>query len=242
MKLNKWFLGTALAGMLTLSAYPVIASEYVVLDSNSNVVSKGQMLTGDVTISDGVELILMSSAGEVFTLTGPTTFSSERTVQENSDLVKALSSLFTAQNQSSAKLGAVRALTTGSSTDVTDPMNYPMGVSGTVCVVKGKDLVLERNTNVENSASITLTKNYKSGNTSVAPGEREIVVPNSFIATGGPLVNLTTGGRSYDYEVKFVEEAEGGKMLMNLAKEGCAVQANNLSQELVSEAKLNNPY
>ena len=127
-------------------------ADYVVLDSDTENYTEGQLIPddGELSLADGERLVLLSDTGDVLEIAGPFGGMPEGTSADEFDLTEALASLIDNPDLLHARLGATRAgIVRERSGDDRDLWMLDPFMTGGQCVIEGEDPLFWRSTTSE---------------------------------------------------------------------------------------------
>ncbi|HUZ74638.1 MAG TPA: hypothetical protein VMU87_16760 [Stellaceae bacterium] len=217
--------------LLVMAAEAAHAAQLVVVSSHGIRLTPGQQIDGSkpFALHDGQEVTLMSSAGQLITLEGPSDAAPDRHVSGGStDVASAVAALITERKARTSEVGVVRG-----EKDVVLPSPWVVDVThpGTSCVQLGEPVVLWR------------SGDYSDAAVSIAPADRSWVVSGRWPANAAelsmpatlPLRDQTSyvisvGGKQAPVTLRIIPSAVGNDVMRAswMSQVGCDNQANAL--------------
>lgn len=204
------------------------AMDMVVTSAQSSTRTVGQVIDASkkLTLIQGEQLTLISADGQSVTLAGPYDGTpAEKTKGGSSGdpkTVGALSALFTSQKKSTASLGAVRGVGTGTPEE---PWAISVETSGPRCI-KSSQVTLWRS-DPSKPAQFTLSDGYRSAGPQPWPANAaQVKLPDGFIQ-GGKTYKITLDQKTVELAFITVPETttNPAELAVWMNEKGCGSQA-----------------
>jgi hypothetical protein len=136
------FSGLALV-LFAFAASDAAASDLIVVDSHGLRLTPGEAVDGSkpLTLTDGQQVTLLSSSGQILKLEGPSQAAPDSQVTASADQASAVTALLTERQARTSEVGVVRGET---EVKLPDPWVVDVTHPGTSCVTFGRPVVLWR--------------------------------------------------------------------------------------------------
>jgi len=221
--------------VLALGAGQAAATDLIVVEAHGIRLAPGQQVDGSkpLTLTDGQQVTLLSSTGQVIKLEGPSDAAPDAQVRgSNGDATSAVTALLTERRARTSEVGVVRG-----DADVKLPGPWVVDVThpGTSCVVPGRPVVLWRSDNLSQT-QVSLSPADRSWNVSgMWPAAADqLQMPANLPLRDQTSYVINVGGKPAPVTLRLIPGAVDNDVMRAswMAEVGCDNQANALLASL----------